>query len=116
MTAHSIWASMVVLALCNPVLASERAVWIDADPSCAIGPTHDVDDCWAIIAALRADSLQIIGLSTVFGNTDVAKATATAQALLEIVQTHEPWTPPANCHSRRAPTNHAPDGSPGRRN
>ncbi len=93
MTAHISWAIIAVLVMFSPAAADDRAIWIDADPSCAIGPTHDVDDCWAIVAALRADNLQIIGLSTVFGNTDVATATATARALLDIVHTHEPERP-----------------------
>lgn len=90
MIAHIAWTAIVVLVLCGPVAASERALWIDADPSCAISPTHDVDDCWAIVAALRADNLQIIGLSTIFGNTDVSTATATARALLDMVALYEP--------------------------
>lgn len=90
MIAHVAWTAIVVLVLCGPVAASERALWIDTDPACAIGSTHDVDDCWAIIAALRAGNLRVIGLSTVFGNTAVTKATATAQALLDMVAIHEP--------------------------
>ncbi len=93
MIAHVARTAIVVLVLYGPVAASERALWIDTDPACAIGSTHDVDDCWAIIAALRADNLQVIGLSTVFGNTDLGKATATAQALLDMVAIHEPGHP-----------------------
>jgi pyrimidine-specific ribonucleoside hydrolase len=83
------WTAIIVLVLGSPVAAGERAIWIDTDPACTIGSTHDVDDCWAIIAALRADNLRVIGLSTVFGNTEVKKATATAQALLNMVAFHE---------------------------
>lgn len=90
MIAHILWTAIVVLVLCGPVAANERALWIDTDPACAGGSTYDVDDCWAIIAALRADNLRVIGLSTVFGNTDVRKTTATAQALLDMAAIHEP--------------------------
>jgi len=33
------------------VQASEgtQAIWIDSDPSCGLGATYDVDDCWAIL-------------------------------------------------------------------
>ena len=93
MIAHIVCTAIVILILCDQVAASERVVWIDTDPACTIGSTHDVDDCWAIIAALRADNLRVVGLSTVFGNTDVKKATATAQALLDMVTIHEPGHP-----------------------
>jgi hypothetical protein len=51
MTVNIVWAGIVVLVVCGPVVAGELSVWIDTDPACAIGSTHDVDDCWAIIAA-----------------------------------------------------------------
>lgn len=55
---------------------SKLAVWIDTDPACGQGATNDVDDCWALMMALRLQSLSsgesqelaIRGISTTFGN------------------------------------------------
>jgi len=42
-------------------------VWIDTDP--AVGePGADVDDGFAILQALRSPELEVVGISTVFGN------------------------------------------------
>jgi inosine-uridine nucleoside N-ribohydrolase len=48
---------------------SKLPVWIDTDPACGRGATNDVDDCWALMMALRSPELTIRGISTTFGNT-----------------------------------------------
>ncbi|MCW5662042.1 MAG: nucleoside hydrolase [Burkholderiaceae bacterium] len=45
-----------------------KPVWLDADPACGWKDTSDVDDCWALALAARAPELQLVGVSTVFGN------------------------------------------------
>src|SRR4030095_7628987 len=47
--------------------ASPR-VWIDTDAACGHADRTDPDDCLAIILLARAQSMKIVGLSTVFGN------------------------------------------------
>jgi inosine-uridine nucleoside N-ribohydrolase len=49
--------------------ASKLPVWIDTDPACGQGATNDVDDCWALMMALRSPELDLRGISTTFGNT-----------------------------------------------
>ena len=49
--------------------ASKLPIWIDTDPACGQGATNDVDDCWALMMALRSPELEIQGISTTFGNT-----------------------------------------------
>ncbi|WP_373543222.1 nucleoside hydrolase [Chamaesiphon sp.] len=49
--------------------ASKLPVWIDTDPACGQGATNDVDDCWALMMALRSPELALRGISTTFGNT-----------------------------------------------
>ena len=49
--------------------ASKLSVWIDTDPACGQGATNDVDDCWALMMALRSPELDLRGISTTFGNT-----------------------------------------------
>lgn len=49
---------------------SRLPIWIDTDPACDQGPTHDPDDCWALLTALRSPEVAVQGISTVFGNLD----------------------------------------------
>jgi pyrimidine-specific ribonucleoside hydrolase len=49
--------------------ATKLPIWIDTDPACGQGSTNDVDDCWALMMALRSPELDIRGISTTFGNT-----------------------------------------------
>jgi pyrimidine-specific ribonucleoside hydrolase len=81
---------MISLILCDPAGAAVRSIWIDADPSCGLGRTDDVDDCWAIIAAIRASDLKVVGISTVFGNVRLKQATGMARTVLDAITFHEP--------------------------
>lgn len=82
--------SIVLLLLAVPQYVAADSVWIDADPACGLGKTDDVDDCWAILAAIRSSSLHVVGVSTVFGNVLVEQATDSAKALLNTISLHEP--------------------------
>lgn len=66
----------------EPGIVGPRPVWIDTDPACGAGMTADVDDCWALLAAIRSPELAILGISTVFGNQDGARASALAQHIM----------------------------------
>ena len=57
-------------------------IWIDTDPACGSGTTKDVDDCWALLAAIRSPELTVRGISTVFGNQDGRRVSAFAQEVL----------------------------------
>jgi inosine-uridine nucleoside N-ribohydrolase len=48
---------------------SKLPIWIDTDPACGQGATNDVDDCWALMMAIRSPELDLRGISTTFGNT-----------------------------------------------
>ena len=51
----------------TPPAVTPRPVWIDTDP--AVGqPGADVDDGYALLQALRSSELEVVGISTVFGN------------------------------------------------
>jgi inosine-uridine nucleoside N-ribohydrolase len=86
------WSSIIVIFLLFPVAvkAETRNVWIDADPACGLSVSDDVDDCWAIIAALRSEQLNVVGISTVFGNTSIDNVTLTVQELLKATKNLEP--------------------------
>jgi inosine-uridine nucleoside N-ribohydrolase len=59
-----------------------RPVWIDTDPG--------IDDCLAILLALRSPEIDVLGISTVHGNTDLAQATANALRVTELAQADVP--------------------------
>ncbi len=84
---HAIGWVLLLLALGPIPLANaderQKAVWIDTDPACGAGALADVDDCFALLYALRSPALRVVGISTVFGNTDLQTATETLHALLE---------------------------------
>jgi purine nucleosidase len=43
-------------------------IWIDTDAACGAAPRTDPDDCFAVLALAGAPSIEIAGISTVFGN------------------------------------------------
>jgi purine nucleosidase len=45
-----------------------RRLWIDTDAACGLGRRTDPDDCFAIVLLAQAPDLEIVGISTVFGN------------------------------------------------
>ena len=61
-----------------------RRVWIDTDPAVGV-PDADVDDGYALVQALRSPELEVVGISTVFGNAPVEVAHPIAAELLEVV-------------------------------
>jgi len=65
------------------VAAAQQAVWIDTDPACGHANTDDVDDCWALLLALRSNELEIRGISTLFGNGSGEKSYDTAKELIQ---------------------------------
>lgn len=60
-----------------------RRVWIDTDPAITAG-NGEVDDAFALIQALRSPELDIVGISAVFGNTDIDHCFAMAQQIVTI--------------------------------
>lgn len=82
---------LVAAFLASPLASADSAraengrplpVWIDADPACFVPKVADVDDCWAILLALDAPELRVVGVSSVFGNVDRDMAHRSARALL----------------------------------
>lgn len=77
-------ASLLLTACAQPDLRRHSAeaalVWIDTDPSVGI-PERDVDDGLALIQAFHSPELQIVGISTVFGNAPLTQADPIARDL-----------------------------------
>ncbi|GAB4413471.1 MAG: ribonucleoside hydrolase RihC [Bacteroidia bacterium] len=68
--------------------------WIDTDVAIGTGNATtgfaDVDDAYALLHLLSDPAHEVVGVSTVFGNTDIAQATRLAQ---EICTTFAPQVP-----------------------
>lgn len=62
-------------------MAERRKVWLDVDTG--------VDDALAIILALRSPELEVVGISTVAGNTTVENATRNTLLVLDLLQAPE---------------------------
>lgn len=58
-------------------------VWIDADAACGTGKHRDPDDCLALLSLATAGDIDIVGISTVFGNAPVSETDAVMRALVQ---------------------------------
>jgi inosine-uridine nucleoside N-ribohydrolase/uncharacterized membrane protein len=70
------------LAEFKPSSNSKLPIWIDTDPACGQSATSDVDDCWALMLALRSPELHLRGISTTFGNTKGETAVQVARQVI----------------------------------
>lgn len=58
-----------------------RRIWVDTDAACGAGRVTDPDDCLALLALLKAQALDVVGVSTVFGNAPLAVTDRTTRQL-----------------------------------
>ncbi len=56
-------------------------LWIDTDAACD-GGEADPDDCFALLVLLAAPGIEIVGISTVFGNAPLAVVDRTTRQLI----------------------------------
>lgn len=89
-------------------------VWIDTDTACTGQPRKDPDDCLAVFALARAPHIKILGLSSVFGNANLATTHKTLLQLTEMLETEGNVLPlptqgarHATSHYRQSVTNDA---------
>lgn len=66
---------LTILTLLAPALAvslqareAAKRVWIDTDAACVPKLATDPDDCWALALILNDPRVEVVGISTVFGN------------------------------------------------
>ena len=72
---------LISLPFADAASAAEK-VLIDTDPG--------VDDAQAILFALASEDLEVVGLTTIFGNVETRLATRNALRLLDIANSHIP--------------------------
>jgi pyrimidine-specific ribonucleoside hydrolase len=59
----------------------QRRVWIDTDPALTAG-NGEVDDAFALFQALRSSEFDVVGVSAIFGNCELAHAYPMAQEIV----------------------------------
>jgi inosine-uridine nucleoside N-ribohydrolase len=78
------WCAVLLVGCLATVHSQTRAVIIDTDP--AMGYLfHDIDDGLMLISALSSPKLEIVGITTTFGNTGITAATDKAREILDTV-------------------------------
>jgi inosine-uridine nucleoside N-ribohydrolase/protein-S-isoprenylcysteine O-methyltransferase Ste14 len=65
----------------GPHVDRPSRVWIDTDAACN-GGTSDPDDCFAILALIHSPDVEIVGISTVFGNAPLSVVDRTTRDLV----------------------------------
>lgn len=78
----------------EPFAASPVRVWIDTDAACGLSERTDPDDCFAILLLARQNTIEIIGVSTVFGNAPLGKTDRTTRDLIDLLETNGLQTTP----------------------
>jgi purine nucleosidase len=63
-----------------------RRVWIDTDAACGHARTADPDDCLAILLLARSSGVELVGISTVFGNAPLEVTDRTTRELAAMLQ------------------------------
>lgn len=126
--------SVIVISLALPVqvwrtgeleaapLASEPAtafspspvrVWIDTDAACGHGPRTDPDDCLAILLLAQDQRIEVVGVSTVFGNAPLGETDRTTRALMVELAAGDWRSPPVyRGSSERLPPRESPATTP----
>jgi len=62
-----------------------RRVWIDTDAACGQPGRTDPDDCFAVLLLAQRPALQIVGVSTVFGNAPLDATDSITHGLVDVL-------------------------------
>jgi inosine-uridine nucleoside N-ribohydrolase len=76
-------------------------VWVDTDAGCGEGGHTDPDDCFALLAVSADTTLEIVGISTVFGNAAIERTTAVTEELVRAIAWRGQASPPVYAGSPR---------------
>ncbi|WP_447980703.1 nucleoside hydrolase [Candidatus Nitrospira bockiana] len=70
----------------QPFSPAPVRVWIDSDAACGQDRRADPDDCLALLLLTQDPGVEVVGVSTVFGNAAFPETDRTARALLALVE------------------------------
>lgn len=76
------WLLLATFCFLATAASAKTRVWIDTDPACGLTAMSDPDDCFALLYLLAAPSIEVVGISTTFGNASLEQATGVANELL----------------------------------
>lgn len=86
-------AAPLPLASGDSLATVPKRVWIDTDAACGQSDSTDPDDCLAIVLLARDPDLEIVGISTVFGNASLDITDATTRQLVALLPRDNPTRP-----------------------
>jgi inosine-uridine nucleoside N-ribohydrolase len=92
------WGDVEQLSLASPGahVVDGRRVWVDTDAACGAGRMTDPDDCLALLALLKAQDVEVIGVSTVFGNAPLEVTDRTTRELISQLAAERFRVPPVH--------------------
>ncbi|HET9041347.1 MAG TPA: nucleoside hydrolase [Gemmatimonadales bacterium] len=70
----------------GPEVDLPRRIWIDTDAACGHARTADPDDCLAILLLARTPDVELVGISTVFGNAPLDVTDRTTRELAALLR------------------------------
>jgi inosine-uridine nucleoside N-ribohydrolase len=70
----------------RPFSMPPMRVWIDTDAACGHTSRSDPDDCLGILLLAQQGSIEIVGVSTVFGNAPLTVTDQTTRALMAALE------------------------------
>src|SRR5918993_224380 len=56
----------------GPMVETPRRIWIDTDAACGQRRRVDPDDCFALLLLARSSSIDVVGVSTSYGNAPLS--------------------------------------------
>lgn len=78
----------------EPFAAPPIRVWIDTDAACGQGQRTDPDDCFAILLLAQTNAVEVVGVSTVFGNAPLADTDRVTRNLINLLVGKRPHSIP----------------------
>lgn len=87
-------AAQIQLHPAKPFATSPIRVWIDTDAACGQSQHTDPDDCLAILLLGQQDTVEIVGVSTVFGNAPLRETDRTTRDLINLLGKSRPHAIP----------------------
>ena len=79
-----------------------RRVWIDTDAACGFERRTDPDDCFAILLLATIPEVEIVGISTSFGNAPLPQTDRITRELVAVLQASGFRAPPVHRGSAEA--------------
>jgi purine nucleosidase len=87
-------AEQIQLDPAKPFASPPIRVWVDTDAACGQGQRTDPDDCLAILLLAQQNAVEVVGISTVFGNAPLADTDRVARNLINLLGNNRPHAIP----------------------